>query len=407
MTTRQPGSSRADGAVLGSAAFGDGSSAVRDGRPPSDVPRIGVRGVLLASWRDLQWRTRRFLLGALATGLILGLALMVSGIANSFSVEIDDTVGSLGAATWLVPDGSPGPFTASRPFPVGDVAAIAKLPGMGTAAPLLVGLGAADPAPAEPGTSPTGAHGFASDKDVNLLGVLPGRLGSPVVVDGRGLSGPGQVVADTSLGAPLGRTIRIDGEPFRVVGLVHGVTYFAGEPVVFMDIHSLDRLVAGAPVASAVLVRGATATVVPGFTSLDVAQVRADLNRPVAQAEQTLKLIQVLLWLVAAGIIAAIAYLSALERRGDFAVLKAVGTPSSSLFLGLVLQALLLACVAAAVGFAVEVAVSPASAMAVRVSGTDYAALPIVAVLVGLAAGILPARRAASVDPALAFGGGR
>jgi serine/threonine-protein kinase HipA len=43
------------------------------------------------------------------------------------------------------------------------------------------------------------------------------------------------------------------------------------------------------------------------------AQVRTDLGRPITQADPTIKLIEVLLWVVAAGIIGAIVYLSALE----------------------------------------------------------------------------------------------
>ena len=36
-----------------------------------------------------------------------GLALMMSGVSNSFSVEIHDTVAVLGAETWLVPRRKP------------------------------------------------------------------------------------------------------------------------------------------------------------------------------------------------------------------------------------------------------------------------------------------------------------
>ena len=50
---------------------------------------------------------------------------------------------------------------------------------------------------------------------------------------------------------------------------------------------------------------------------------------------------------------------------------------------------------------------SGSSQMAVRLSGSDYLAVPVVAVIVGILASILPARRAARVDPAIAFGGGK
>lgn len=356
----------------------------------SVMSAIGSIG--LASVRDLQWRTRRFFVAAIATGLVFGVALMMSGIANSFSMEVRDTVSALGAQTWLVPSGSPGPFTDTAAFPLDKVAQVKGVPGVLAAAPLLVGHAL--------------SSGSLGEKDVNVLGVEPGRLGSPTVVRGRPLGSGAEVVADESLRAKIGQVIVLSGLRFTVVGLVSGVTYFAGQPVVFVPIAAADRLDSnGLPLATAILIHGTPRAPVPGFVALTEAQVRDDLAGPTREAVQTISLVEILLWLVAAGIIAAIIYLSALERRGDFAVLKAVGTPGWHLFLGLVLQALVMALGAAVIGFAVEALIAPTAAMAVRLSWGDYAAVPIVAVVVGIIASILPARRAAKVDPALAFGG--
>jgi putative ABC transport system permease protein len=353
-----------------------------------------VGSIGLASVRDLQWRTRRFLIAAIATGLVFGVALMMSGIANSFKVEVRDTVASLGAQTWLVPRGSPGPFTDAAAFPINKDSLLTGVRGVSAAAPLLVGHAL--------------SGGSLGENDVNVLGVEPGRLGSPTVVQGRPLGRGNEIVADESLKVKIGQVIVLSGSRFRVVGLVSGVTYFAGQPVVFMPIAAADRLDSnGLPLATAILVRGLPQTPIAGFVSLSDAQVRTDLARPTREAIQTIQLVEILLWLVAAGIIAAIIYLSALERRGDFAVLKAVGTPGWHLFFGLVIQALTLALGAAVIGFAVEAVIAPTAAMTVRVSGADYVAVPIVAIVVGIVASILPARRAATVDPALAFGGAR
>jgi putative ABC transport system permease protein len=356
-----------------------------------------MRPVLLTSLRDLQWRIRRFLLAAVATGFVLALALMMSGISNSFSVEVHDTIAALGAQTWLVRAGSPGPFTDPVPLPLRTVAEASRLPGVTAAAALVVSRAIET----TPGTS------ASSEKNVNVLGVEPGRLGSPAVVRGHGLGGGDEIVADESLDVALGSTVALNGTTFRVVGLTSGITYFAGQPVVFMGVGAINRLDGlSPPVATAVLLEGVPTQTLPGFTALTDAQVRTDLGRPVAQASKTIELIEVLLWIVAAAIIAAIIYLSALERRADFAVMKAVGTPSWHLFVGLVVQAALMACAAAAIGFLVEAAVAPTSSMAVRLSGANYAAVPVLAVLVGIVASFLPARRAARVDPARAFGAG-
>jgi putative ABC transport system permease protein len=361
----------------------------------------GVASVALVSARDMQWRLARFVLAAVATGLVFGVALMMSGVSNSFSVEITNTLGALGDPTWVVPAGSPGPFTDPIPVPARNVVVIRHAPGITAADPMLVGraLATLETSSGTPSASP---------RNMNVLGIVPGGIGAPKVVVGRPVSGQDTTVLDTSTGARVGQRIVLNGIPFTVVGLVDGVTYFAGEPVAFVTLRAAQRLNSGsAPLATAFLTRGSPRGALPGFTVLAPAKVRQDLARPTAQASQTIKLIEGLLWLVAAGIIGAIVYLSALERRRDFAVLKAVGTPSTYVFAGLVMQALVLAIGAATVGVIAEIPMSKMSAMAVRPSTIDYVAVPIVALVVGVVASVFPARRAAQVDPAIAFGSGK
>jgi putative ABC transport system permease protein len=358
-----------------------------------------VASIFLVSARDLQWRFLRFLLAAVAAGLVFGLALLMSGVSNSFSVEISNTVNALGSPTWIVRTGSPGPFTDPALFPTSAVDAIRRVPGVTAADPMLVGRALTSGAD-------TDKSGVLSD--VNVLGIVPGGVGAPAVVAGRSVSGQSSVVVDDSLGARVGQRIALNGVLYNVVGLVDGVTYFAGEPAVFVTLQAAQRLnLGGEPLATAILARGSPRQSIPGFTVLNNADVRADLARPTAQAAKTIQLIEALLWLVAAGIIGAIVYLQALERRRDFAVLKAVGTPSSFLFAGLMLQAVILAIGAAAIGILAETPMSRGSAMAVHLSPFDILAVPIVALLVGMAASVLPARQAARVDPAIAFGSGK
>lgn len=399
----EPDANRPSGVAGGGFAMTTTIEVGRGAPPPGGATGGGgfpeLYAVALASLRDLQWRTKRFVMAALATGLVLGLALLMSGISNSFSVEIHNTVESLDAQSWLVSAGSPGPFTAPSFFPLGELLLAWATPGVRRVSPLLVGH-ALESFPGEP---------VSKDKVLNLLGVAPGGIGNPTPAGGSRLADDDDgIVVDSSTGLTVGRVATLDGSRFKVIGVVHGITYFAGQPVVFMAIGTADRLVAdGQPVASALLVDGIPARSVPGFTVMTPDQVMNDLRRPIAQAIQTIKLIEVLLWLVAAGIIGAIVYLSAVERRVDFAVQKALGTPNWQIFVGLVVQAVAMSVGAAVISFAIEAAVAPTSAMAVRLSGADYAAVPILAVVVGVVASLIPTRSAAKVDPALAFGGAK
>jgi putative ABC transport system permease protein len=47
--------------------------------------------VLFVSLRDLQWRRRRFLIGIVATGLVFALAVVLTGISQSFINEVTRT----------------------------------------------------------------------------------------------------------------------------------------------------------------------------------------------------------------------------------------------------------------------------------------------------------------------------
>jgi putative ABC transport system permease protein len=112
-----------------------------------------------------------------------------------------------------------------------------------------------------------------------------------------------------------------------------------------------------------------------------------------------------LLWIVAALIVGAVVYLSALERMRDFAVFKAIGVATRSVLAGLVLQAIVVALVAAAFGAALSRLLGPLFPMHVIVPAPAYPLLAAIAVAIGLLASAAAVRRAATVDPALAFGG--
>jgi putative ABC transport system permease protein len=185
------------------------------------------------------------------------------------------------------------------------------------------------------------------------------------------------------------------------------MTYFAGIPRVTIALRLAQRLgLNNQGLATAIVAQGTPRRVPRTLTLLDNADVKTDLSRPVDPARSTINFIRILLWVVASGIIGAIMYLSVLERVGDFAVLKAIGVSVRDLLAGLLLQAVLLSLLSALLAIGLQAAIAPAVAMSVEVPTSAFVTLPIVAVLVGTLASFLGLRRAVSVDPALAFGGG-
>jgi len=110
-----------------------------------------------------------------------------------------------------------------------------------------------------------------------------------------------------------------------------------------------------------------------------------------------------LMWIIAAVIVAAMLYVAALERKRDFAVLKALGSSSRTLFLSLVLEAVVVTLLAALLAEFLASLFTPTFAQPLDITPDARLALPIVAVVVGIVASVSALRRVTGADPAAAF----
>ena len=138
---------------------------------------------------------------------------------------------------------------------------------------------------------------------------------------------------------------------------------------------------------------------------MTAAEVRKDLNRPQKSGTQTVAIFNTLLWLMAAGIVATMVYLTALERSRDIAVLKAMGTSNRTLFGGMAVQGLALALAACVVGALVSLALVAGDAVRGRdARWSRTCEVLVIGIVVGLVAALVGLRRAVHIDPALAFG---
>jgi putative ABC transport system permease protein len=344
----------------------------------------------LVGVRDLQYRRRRFLIAVVATSVVFAMTVLMSGLSNGLDQETTRIVGSFAADSWVVAQGASGPFTANKFLSQADVDRVRNAPGVRAAAPMLV-------ARATTG-NPL--------KDVNLLGYEPGGVGAPVITEGREARRPGEIVIDSHLDAGMGDTLQVSGRPERVVGITKDLRYNFGVNTVFMPMAAAQGLAfSGQPLASAVVVRGRPQGPLDGLRVMDDAQVVNDLRRPAKSGKSTIDIVSYLLWVVAAGIIASIVYLTALERTRDYAVLKATGTSNATLFGALLLQSIVLSLAAAVVAVGVALLLAPLFPFRMAVDTSSYLLLVVLAVVVGTLASLAGLRRAVGVDPALAFGG--
>jgi len=344
----------------------------------------------LVSLRDLQWRRRRFLIAVVATALVFAMSLLMAGADAGLSSETRRIIDVVGADRWLVARGTSGPFTTITPIPADAAAALAHFPGVRRADPLVI--------------FHSTLRRTSGLKDVNVIGYQAGGLGAPPIASGRSPSA-GEVVVDSRLGLKLGQTVDIGGHVARVAGTADGVTYYFGGATVFMPIADAQSLAfRGLPLAMTVVTKGVPQAVPGFFQAMTPAQVRTDLDRPSKNGKSTIQFLNILLWLVAAGIIASIVYLSILERQRDFAVFKATGASSRALYGGLALQAVLLSVTAALIAAGLAHLLAPGFPFQLELTAAAVLRLLVVALVVGLVASLVGLRRAVAVDPALAFG---
>jgi putative ABC transport system permease protein len=341
--------------------------------------RVGLRVLL--------HRKRRFVVAVLATAIAFGLALLLSGVLEHLERENRRVVSMFGADQFVVAEGGTGPFSTTRLVPAELVEAVRASPGV------------------EEATAFAQVRDVLKDKDINVLGIEPCGLGWPTKVDGRLAEQPGEVVVDASLGYDEGDEVTLGGERSTVVGTSHQTTYYFGQPTAFLPLGDVQaRFLGGLPLATAVAVQGEATALPPGTASYAPDEALVDLNRPQKAGNQTIQMISMLLWIMAAGVVASMLYLSVIERTTELATCKAMGVSNRTLYGALALQGLLLALAACGVGVLIALALAPMFPFPVEIPTSAYLTAFGAAVVVGLLASLIGLRRTTRVDPALAFG---
>jgi putative ABC transport system permease protein len=344
--------------------------------------------VLLLTLRDLQHRASRFGAVIVGTSVVFALLYVMTGLTEQFHREPRDMVEALGADGWVVREGATGAFTSAATMPAGTAGDVTGA----DAAPVVVGRHALND-----GSTPV---------DVVLVGFTAGTMGEPTPTEGRVPTELGEVAIDESAGLEVGDEAVLGSERYRVTGLTRETTLFAGMPAIFLPIESAQALLyRGQDLASAVLVGDGAAAVPEGFVVLAPEAVAADATRPLERSITSVNLIRILLWFVAAMIIGTMVYLSALERRRDVAVLKAVGASTVQLGTSIAVQGVLVALVAALIAGVLQLVLVPVFPLTVSVPQRALLQVPAIAVVVALVAGLAGLRSAVRTDPALAFSG--
>lgn len=349
--------------------------------------------MLAITLADLRYRLRQFLIAIIGAGLVFAMALLLSGMVSGFYNEIDRTVDSVDADGWILPEGSAGPFTSLRGLPEAEVQKVRGIRGVESAYGMAISLQSTDRGDSEP-------------TRLMMIGVGP-KSPQPEPDEGRTVTKRGEALVDERTEYEVGDEFRLGDRPFEVVGVVSGMTMLGGTPDVWVSLRSAqDVLFGGQPLVTTIAIQGEPKRVPEGLIVLDNSSVEEDSFGPMEPAVESINNTRYLMWATATIIIAALVYVSALQRTRDFAVMKAVGASSRLLFLGLAVQSVIVSLAAAALAEVTSFLLKPLMAIPVEVSLNSFLILPVVAVVVGLVSSLVAMRRAVRVDPALAFGSG-
>jgi len=349
--------------------------------------------MLAITLADLRMRFRQFLIAVVGAGLTFSIALLLTGMVSGFDNEIDRTVGSARADGWVIPKGTSGPFTAVRGFSGSTVKALAADKGVEDASGMVISLqtvltDASDPA------------------RIMMIGARVDKRGQVSPDEGSPVRRHDEAVVDRRLQLDIGETFVLAGREFEVVGLVEGMTMLGGTPDVWISLRAAQRaLFRGQNLVTTVVVKGTPEALPKGLVLMTQEQVETDSLGPMKDAVSSVNSTKYLMWSVAAVIVAALIYVSALQRTRDFAVLKAVGASSLSLFLGVAIQAVVVTLAAAAFALAASKFMLPLYSVPVEVPVSAYLMMPVIAVGVALFSSLVALRQAVKADPALAFGG--
>ncbi len=365
----------------------------RIGTEHSDRGYVIMAPMLAVTLADLTFRFKQFIIAVVGAGAVLALALLMAGLVHGFTTETAQTVGGVGADRWVLTVGSAGRIAAVGVFPQSDVARIGRTRGVTRSDPLAI-------LPTEVLRTTDG------DITVNVVGVRLGGLGDPQAIAGRNLTGNDQLVVDVRAGLPVGSDVRLGSTRYRVVGQVANRTLLAGAPMVYTSLADAQALaLGGRPLVTAAVTTGVPTSVPTGLRVMTNQAVEQSTVAALGPAVSSINNTKQLMWVISGIIIAALVYVSALQRVRDFAVLKALGSSSLALYFSLALQAVLVALAAALFAVVASQFMGGLFQQPVTIPANAYVALPLIAVVVGMLASLVALRQATGADPATAFGG--
>lgn len=393
--------------------------------------------------RDIRHNAGRFILTTVGIGLLLMIVMGMGGIYRGLIYEATLLVDRVGADLWVVQGSTRGPFAEVSRIPANLEDRALAVPGVGGARRFVSHTIQREHA-GRPLRMVVQGLSWPEDKG----GWLPLIAGRPL------RQAHYEIIADSSLGLPLGEKVRLGKDTYQVVGLTRGMVGTGGDGLAFFTVSDamavqfdipgeaqrleraarlarLEKLdlgrvtpllgervtgpasslpVLAPPQVSAVLVtlrEGAEASRVsetlgtwPDVTVYTTQQQKdLLLSGMVDKARRQLGLFRVLLVIISAIIMALILYTLTLDKIHDIALLKLIGA-RNGVIIGLILQqALLIGALGYALAWWLGQFAFPRFPRLVVIETPDLLALGGIVLAISVLASLLGIWKAMSVEP--------
>jgi putative ABC transport system permease protein len=397
---------------------------------------MNTRDVLRLAWQSVWFHRQRSLLTML--GILIGIAsvILLTSIGEGTRVYVLTQFTQFGTTLVTINPGKiqtsglPGALgTTIHPLTFADAAALERLRGIERVVPVVMGSA---PITYAGKTRNTFVYGVTSAApEVWRMGVHGGRFLPPLESDqGAPVAVIGPKVKRELFGEQncLGQHIRISGERFLVIGLMEPKGQFLGFDIddsAYIPVatarqmfnrdalHEIDLLLANASLIEPTVRRIKELLIErhakeEDFTVTTQTGMLDTLDRIIRIVSMAVVGIGAISLLVGSIGILTIMWISVHERTSEIGLARAIGATSGQILLLFLSEAALLSTLGGILGVAAGLGLAhvlhlSVPALPVR-TPIEYVFLALaVSLAVGLASGLLPARRASSVDPVTAL----
>lgn len=397
---------------------------------------MNARDILRLAWQAVWFHRQRSLLTML--GILVGIAsvILLTSIGEGVRVYVLTQFTQFGTTLAGISPGKiqtsglPGALgTTIHPLTVEDALAIERVRGVEKVIPVVVGT-----APVEHGgkTRNTFVYGVtAAAPDAWRMRVRGGRFlpelepdqGAPVTVLGPKLKR--ELFGDQPC---LGQHVRISGERFMVIGLMEPKGQFLGFDIDDSSyipvgsarrlfnreaLHEIDVLITSAPLIEPTVERIKDLLIArhgneEDFTITTQTGMLDTLDRIIRMVSMAVGSIGAISLLVGSIGILTIMWISVNERTSEIGLARAIGATPAQILLLFLSEAALISTLGGILGVATGLGVARLLHLYVPAlpveTPVEYVFLALaVSLLVGLASGLLPARKASAVDPVVAL----